>query len=117
MISQRTLFTIAMVLFIFAQTALGSSTASDGVQKGENFLVNILDPDLGLLPEYPGAKVYWLFHDNYLASKILTVSRSQISQKIMSSIHREGVGKEGKLELIFGETFAVSRVSPDRCAS
>src|SRR5437899_386578 len=103
MISQRTLFTIVMVLFIFAQTSLGSSMAYDGVHKGEYFLVNILNPGLGLLPEYPGAKVYWLFHDNYLASKILTVSRPQISQRIMTSIHREGVGKEGKLELIFGE--------------
>jgi hypothetical protein len=64
MISLRTLFSVTKVLFIFAQKTLGSSTSSDAVQKGENFLVNILDPDLGLLPEYPGAKVYWLFHDN-----------------------------------------------------
>lgn len=66
-------------------------------------MLNLLNPDLGLLPEYRGANVYWLFHDNYLAAKVLAVSHPQTAQSIMAAIHREGIYKSGKIELIFGE--------------
>jgi hypothetical protein len=65
--------------------------------------VNLLDPDLGLLPEYRGANVYWLFHDNYLAAKVLAVSHPQTAESIMAAIHREGVYESGRIQLIFAE--------------
>lgn len=83
-----------------AQPAL---SPSDAAQKGRTFLTNLFDPALSLLPEYRGAKVYWLFHDNYLAAKVLAVSHPKIAQSIRAAMDREGVRKSGKIELIFGE--------------
>ena len=39
---------------------------------------------MNLLPEYRGASVYWLFHDNYLAAKVLNTSHSETARKIIS---------------------------------
>lgn len=55
------------------------------------------------MPEYRGATVYWLFHDNYLASKVLAASHPKISQRISKAINREGICQSGKIELLFGE--------------
>lgn len=95
--------------FDFDRLARGCSNrphvalAFRGDPKARNFLAGLLDSDLGLLPEYRGAKVYWLFHDNYLAAKVLNASHPQIAQTIRASIDREGVHKSGKIELLFGE--------------
>jgi hypothetical protein len=45
------------------------STPPEATAKARTFLAGLFDPELGLLPEYRGATVYWLFHDNYLAAK------------------------------------------------
>jgi hypothetical protein len=50
--------------------------------RGRQFLADVFDPTLGLLPEYAGAKVFWLYHDNYLAAKVLADSHADISQNI-----------------------------------
>ncbi len=42
---------------------LGAPSLSEVADKGREFLVSLLDTNLDLLPEYRGAKVYWLFHD------------------------------------------------------
>jgi hypothetical protein len=76
---------------------------AEAIQKGQTFLMNLYNPGLGLLPEYRGAKVYWLFHDNYLAAKVLAASHPEMANSIMAAIHREGVYKSGKIEMIFGE--------------
>jgi hypothetical protein len=102
-IRRLTLAGIIAALFMFAQNGRTSLKTSDAIQKGRAFLLNLLNPDLGLLPEYRGANVYWLFHDNYLAAKVLAVSHPQTAQSIMAAIHREGIYKSGKIELIFGE--------------
>lgn len=62
---------MAAGLFLLAPNSRSFAGASEAIQKGQAFLVNLLDPDLGLLPEYRGSSVYWLFHDNYLAAKVL----------------------------------------------
>jgi hypothetical protein len=90
-------------LFMFAQNGWTALEPSVAIQQGRSFLLNLLNPDLGLLPEYRGANVYWLFHDNYLAAKVLAASHPQTAQSIMAAIHREGIYKSGKIELIFGE--------------
>jgi len=96
------LATCMAFLFVAVEGRCASSPP-DAAQKGRTFLVNLVDPDLGLLPEYHGAKVYWLFHDNYLAAKVLAVGHPRTAQRIMDAIHREGIWKSGKIELLFGE--------------
>lgn len=103
MIRQRTRVAIIIALFMFAPNGWTSLKPSDVTQRGREFLVSLLDPGLGLLPEYRGANVYWLFHDNYLAAKVLAVSHPKIAQNIMAAIHREGIYKSGRIQVIFGE--------------
>ena len=45
--------------------------AADSAARGRRFLASLFDPAVGLLPEFRGSKVYWLYHDNYLAAKVL----------------------------------------------
>ena len=71
--------------------------------KGRRFLGDLLDPELGLLPEYRGAKVYWLYHDNYLAAKALARTDPDLAKKITAAIRSHGVGESGKIEILFGE--------------
>ncbi|MGO8837540.1 MAG: hypothetical protein ACLQAH_05145 [Limisphaerales bacterium] len=101
----RQLIVVAIIvaLSMFTLNGWTSLEPADATQKGRTFLIKLLNPDLGLLPEYRGANVYWLFHDNYLAAKVLAVSHPQTAQSIMAAIHREGIYKSGKIELIFGE--------------
>lgn len=80
-----------------------ASPHSEAIHKGRIFLANLFEPDLQLLPEYRGANVYWLYHDNYLAAKVLDNSYPKIARSIRAAIHREGVHKSGKIEIIFGE--------------
>ena len=100
---QRASVAIIMVLFMLAPNGWTSQVSSDAVQRGRTFLVNLIDPDLNLLPEYRGANVYWLFHDNYLAAKVLAVSHLRVAQRIMAAIHQEGIYKSGRIQVIFGE--------------
>jgi hypothetical protein len=71
--------------------------------RGRRFLTGLFDPALGLLPEYRGAKVYWLYHDNYLAAKALARADPALANKITGAIRRYGVGESGKIEILFGE--------------
>ena len=80
-----------------------SPRLADITRKGRTFLADLLDPELGLLPEYRDANVYWLYHDNYLAAKILNDTHPEIARTIRSAIQREGVEQSGKIELLFGE--------------
>lgn len=94
---------IVIGLFVVAPSGQAGSSPSDATQKARTFLVGMLDSNLGLLPEYRGAIVYWLYHDNYLAAKLLNISHPKIAQTIRSAIDREGVHKSGKIEILFGE--------------
>jgi hypothetical protein len=100
---QRIVVALAISVFVYASTVRGSLSASEATQKGRAFLTGLLDSELGLLPEYRGAKVYWLFHDNYLAAKVLNTSHPEIARTIRSAIEREGIRRSGKIEILFGE--------------
>jgi hypothetical protein len=100
---QRIGVAIAIGVFMLASSGQASLSPSNATHKARSFLVGLLDSDLGLLPEYRGATVYWLFHDNYLAAKVLNVSHPVVAQTIRSAIEREGIHKSGKIELLFGE--------------
>ena len=91
------------VLLVFTPQGRAVTTPSNAVQRGQAFLVSLYDTNMSLLPEYCGANVYWLFHDNYLASKVLASSHPEIAKSIATAIHREGIYKSGKIELLFGE--------------
>ncbi|MCD6048696.1 MAG: flp2 [Verrucomicrobia bacterium] len=80
------------------------STHTNATTKGRQFLVNLMDDELGLLPEFRNAKVYWLYHDNYLAAKVLNTSHPAVAKRIRDSITREGSTKSGKIEILFGES-------------
>jgi hypothetical protein len=79
------------------------SRLKESAARGRKFLVGLLDPALDLLPEFRGASVYWLYHDNYLAAKVLEKARPDAARKIVKAIHSFGVTESGKIEIVFGE--------------
>jgi hypothetical protein len=97
------------ILLLLTATALQCVLRAEGpsfrgsVERGRDFLASLFDPELKLLPEFEGARVYWLFHDNYLAAKVLARTHPEMSAQMNSAIHREGVDKSGKIEIVFGE--------------
>jgi hypothetical protein len=108
-IDRRTVLkTLASTLLLYragaarAKSAVPKSPAAASA-KGRRFLSDLLDPVLNLLPEYKGAKVYWLYHDNYLAAKALACTNPALANKITGAIRRYGVKESGKIEILFGE--------------
>jgi len=89
---------------------VGSSTAfaaadeqlHQAITNGRQFLIDLLDPTLDLLPEYRGSKTYWLFHDNYLAAQVLRKSHPEVANKIDAALKREKVTSSGKIEIVMG---------------
>src|SRR5436190_22331324 len=77
---------------------VGSAEITERVGRGERFLTNLLDARLELLPEFEGSRTYWLFHDNYLAAKLLEQSRPDLGTRIWSALRRYGVTNTGKIE-------------------
>lgn len=79
-----------------------AASASAAV-RGRAFLIGLVDPTLQLLPEFSGHKVVWLYHDNYLAAKVLAKTHPEIAAKITAAIRKFGIERSGKIELLFGE--------------
>ena len=75
----------------------------DAATRGRQFLVGLFDPNMRLLPEFRGSSVYWLYHDNYLAAKVLAKSHPEMAQKITRAISEFGIKESGKIEIVFGE--------------
>src|SRR6266571_4484586 len=68
------LWIVFAVLSLSSRTRAAMPAGGDiaqRIQRGESFLTNLFDTRLQLLPEYPGSRTYWLFHDNYLAAHLL----------------------------------------------
>jgi hypothetical protein len=80
-----------------------AGTSRDAARKGRRFLATLFDPALDLLPEYRGSQVYWLYHDNYLAAKVLDRTEPEMARKIREAIRRLGITGSGKIEILFGE--------------
>jgi hypothetical protein len=51
-------------------------------ERGRRFLASMFDPALGLLPEFRGSRVCWLYHDNYLAAKVLDRTEPDLTRKV-----------------------------------
>ncbi len=91
-----------------ARVGLGSGTEPDrspaeASASGRRFLTSLFDASVGLLPEFPGSKVYWLYHDNYLAVKVLEATAPELAGTIRRAIRGFGVAGSGKIEILFGE--------------
>ena len=96
----------ALLILSCAVALCGASAADDAtaaVARGREFLVRLFNPQLDLLPEYEGAKVFWLYHDNYLAAKILRPTHPELAERISAAIRAYGVTESGKIEIVFGE--------------
>jgi hypothetical protein len=78
-------------------------TPAIAAARGRKFLTSLFDPEVGLLPEFRGSKVYWLYHDNYLAAKVLAKAEPDMARKIRDAIEGFGVSGSGKIEILFGE--------------
>jgi hypothetical protein len=76
---------------------------SETAGRGRRFLETLFDPAFDLLPEYRGANVYWLYHDNYLAAKVLADKNPELARKIKAAIRSFDVDHSGKIEILFGE--------------
>jgi hypothetical protein len=104
---------LAMVVLAFSEAAsrdeesVGTQPDRSWIPKalehGEIFLAGLFDPELELLPEYAGAPVFWLYHDNYLAAKALDRSRPDLAAKIRAAIARRGERFSGKIEIVHDE--------------
>ena len=98
------LLPLLLALLVVSSRAAGSdSPFSREIIAGESFLTNLFEPGLDLLPEYREAKVYWLYHDNYLAAKVLKASRPDLATRIEAAIRGFGVMTSGKIEILFNE--------------
>jgi len=88
-----------------AQTPVagGEKSWAKEIAAGERFLTELYNPLLHLLPEYEGATVYWLYHDNYLAAKLLDAAQPEMAKQIRSAMKRFGGVYSGKIEILFGE--------------
>ena len=82
------------------------ATNESRAQRAREFLAGLFDPELRLLPEYPGAKTYWLYHDNYLAAHALAVSHPKLATQITAALRERGVTNSGKIEIVHGEALS-----------
>ncbi|MEI8212848.1 MAG: hypothetical protein WCI02_11920 [Planctomycetota bacterium] len=82
---------------------VGEQDAS-AVARGREFLVDLQLPDLDLLPEFRGHNVFCLYHDNYLAAKVLEKTHADVATRISAAIRKHGVTQSGKIEMLFGES-------------
>jgi hypothetical protein len=99
---------IALALNFVGNFAIAQSQEELAAARGRQFLADLLDKEMGMLPEFPGSKVYWLSHDNYLAIKMLEKSHPDVARTIQQAIEREGFSQsDGKTELLCGESRAV----------
>lgn len=106
----RRQFLIVSSGFAVAGAQLGAGTETsrqdrcrEAANRGRKFLTSLFDEELHLLPEYRGSSVYWLYHDNYLAAKVLQSVQPELAAKIVGAIHRYQVTHSGKIEILFGE--------------
>lgn len=75
----------------------------DASDRARRFLASLYDPSVSLLPEFRGSKTYWLYHDNYLAAKVLDRIDPAVAKKVRDGINAFGVSGSGKIEILFDE--------------
>ena len=94
----------SLLVILTAIFCRADEPAVKAVARGRQFLVKLINPELHLLPEFAGHNVIWLYHDNYLAAKILAGSHPAEAAGISAAIKKYGVERSGKIEMLFGES-------------
>jgi hypothetical protein len=95
---------LSFVLFLLTVCCrAGDDTAAQAAARGRAFLLKLIHSELHLLPEFAGHHVIWLYHDNYLAAKVLTASHPAEAARITAAMKSHGVERSGKIEMLFGE--------------
>jgi len=95
---------IALAFTYISSIARARDTYQPTLERGRSFLAGLIDPNIDLLPEFAGSNVYWLWHDNALAAKTLSISHPDVSKRIDGAIAREKIDKaDRKVDLLFGE--------------
>jgi hypothetical protein len=102
MLSRRRLLALAALAAGSPRLVVGEAPETPAA-RARAFLRARFDPTLGLLPEYEGATVAWLYHDNYLAAKALDASDPAIARRVREAIAGYGETRSGKVEILFDE--------------
>jgi hypothetical protein len=97
------LVAIDRLLALVSAQAIETRTLRDAATRGRRFLVNLFDPAVGLLPEFPGPSTYRLFHNNSLAAKVWSRTDPGVADKVSEAIHGCGITESGKVEIRFDE--------------
>jgi hypothetical protein len=101
-------FFLFLIAALVAHIASAATPQQEAAQRGRQFLADLMNKDLELLPEFAGSPVYWISHDNYLAAKTIEKSHPDVARTIFKAIEREGsVPSDGKMELLFGKNVNV----------
>ncbi len=98
------IFVFLIPLLVFSQPTRAEFSLAQAEANGRMFLTNLFNPQLNLLPEFQGAKTFWLYHDNYLAAKVLGKANPEISAKITAAIRRECAEQDSKAKILFDES-------------
>jgi len=103
--SRMILFCAFLVSALFISRLFGAETPfARAATNGRTFLTNLFNPELELLPEFQGAKTFWIYHDNYLAAKVLAKTHPKTSAKIMAAIKPECAEQDSKAKILFNES-------------
>ena len=70
---------------------------------GRRFLTGMVDSTLDLVPEYRGSNVFWIFHDNYMAARVLDKSDAAVAARILKAVRKEKVPPAARTEALFGD--------------
>lgn len=101
------IFALVILLFVSIVVAGGEAdsdqvqaTCRESAERGRDFLVKLVDSEVNLLPEFRGHHVYWLYHDNYLVTKVLEKSNLVVATAIRKAIEKRGENQSGKIEIL-----------------
>lgn len=101
--TRRRFLAVLSAAALLAPRGVRSAEPSAPAAKGRRFLAGLIDPDLDLLPEFRGSETYWLYHDNYLAAKVLRPTEPRLADRIEAAVRGFGVTGSGKIEIVAGE--------------
>jgi hypothetical protein len=103
--SYRLIF-ISMILFVTsACSPRPTPTPCAPIQRGLDFLISQLNPNIGLLHDSPRVKphIYWLTNDNALAAYVFAqLGKPDLATTITETIKKYGQPSNGLIEVVWG---------------
>jgi hypothetical protein len=103
----------ALAFYGYLQLGNRREEWASGKERGFQYLVNSYNPAIGLCHEFVGSGVYWICHDNILASHVLeqwnrtvadniteTIKRLAVTYNL--SVTREGLPLDCKMKALLG---------------